>query len=563
VVATTFAVGGSRAATEGGARSTTNPPDAIDDTLATDEDTAGSVNVLGNDRTAPRGDPLSVTGWTEGAHGTVACAPTGACTYTPAAGFSGADSFTYTITDGSLGDSATVQVTVSPVNDAPKALDDELTTNADSASAVNVLANDGDPEGDALSVTTPAPTAQHGIVACASSGSCTYTPASGFSGGDSFDYGLGDGNGGSDTGQVTVTVNAVASPPAPPTQPPESADVTVTITQEVLPSASAAGSAAPATRVRYSITVSNNGPGVARNVLLDQDAPGGSAFDSVTTDTGSCSGSTTVRCAFGNLVSGQQAHVTTIVTVAQGGTATSTATVRAIGPDPREANNTASASLVVTVAPQQVDPVFGEAVNPVVVSGFVCAKLPGSNECVDVAGLTQIPVGSIVDARVGRVALTVATAAGTTETAELYEGEFQLLQAASVTEFRLTGGDFSVCTARPAKAKAKKAKKRKPAGLEAAPRKPIRRLWGNGKGTFRTRGRYGAGVVRGTVWLTEDFCNGTLVRVREGTVSVRDQVKNRTVTVTAGESYFAEAPAPKAAKAKKKTAKKRKPAGGR
>jgi uncharacterized repeat protein (TIGR01451 family) len=580
VVATTVAVGGSRAATDAGARSSTNPPDAIDDTLATDEDTAGVVDVLGNDRTAPRGAPLSVTASTDGAHGTASCTPAGACTYTPAADFSGADSFTYTITDGALGDTATVHVTVNPVNDAPQALDDELATNQDTPGAVNVLANDSDPEGDALTVTTPAPTAQHGTVVCASSGSCTYTPASGFSGSDAFDYGLGDGNGGSDTGRVTVTVNALVAPPAPPPPPPppppappeppqpESADVTVTITQEVLAPASVEGSAVSrGTRVRYSITVTNNGPGVARSVFLEQHPPGGASFDFVSTDTGSCSGSTTVSCAFGNLSSGQQAHVTTIATVAQDGTATSTASVRATGPDPREANNTASASLDVTAAPRQVDPVFGQAVSPVVVSGFVCVRLPGSNECVDVTTLAQIPVGSIVDTRVGRVALTVATVAGTTESAELYEGEFRVLQSTGATEFRLTGGDFSVCTVRPAKAKAKKAKKRKPAGLEAItaakPRKPIRRLWGDSKGSFRTGGRYGAATVRGTVWLTEDYCNGTLIRVREGAVSVRDLVRNTTVTVTAGKSYFAEAPAPKAAKAKAKKTKKRKPSGGR
>jgi ferric-dicitrate binding protein FerR (iron transport regulator) len=49
--------------------------------------------------------------------------------------------------------------------------------------------------------------------------------------------------------------------------------------------------------------------------------------------------------------------------------------------------------------------------------------------------------------------------------------------------------------------------------------------------------------------LTEDYCNGTLVRVQRGTVAVRDTVKKRTVLVTAGKSYFAEAPAAQPAKA--------------
>jgi hypothetical protein len=139
-----------------------------------------------------------------------------------------------------------------------------------------------------------------------------------------------------------------------------------------------------------------------------------------------------------------------------------------------------------------------------------------------------------------------------------------VLQAGPVTEFRLVGGDFSVCSVKPAKAKVKKAKrKRTPASVEQAkPRRPVRRLWGDGEGSFRTGGRYGAATVRGTIWLVEDYCNGTLIRVREGTVTVRDQVRKRTVTVSAGESYFVEAPAPKAAKAKPKAKKKatRKPA---
>jgi hypothetical protein len=56
--------------------------------------------------------------------------------------------------------------------------------------------------------------------------------------------------------------------------------------------------------------------------------------------------------------------------------------------------------------------------------------------------------------------------------------------------------------------------------LAAKRRKRVRRLWGDGKGRFRTRGRYGAGTVRGTKWLTKDRCDGTLVRVVRGRVAV-------------------------------------------
>jgi uncharacterized repeat protein (TIGR01451 family) len=553
VIATAIAVGGSSAVTDAAARGYTNPPDAVDDALTTDEDAAGTVNVLGNDVPPPRGAPLSVTGWTDGAHGTVGCAADGVCTYTPSANYSGPDSFTYTITDGQLGDSATVQVTVGPVNDPPNAVDDVLTIAQNTSGTVDVLANDSDLEGDGLTVSESANGA-HGTVTCAAS--CSYVPAAGYSGPDTFTYTVADGHGGSDSASVSVTVNATAAPPPPPPPPPEEeADVTVTITQEALPASVGA-------RIRYLITVANNGPGVARDVALEQRAPAGGSFESVSTDTGTCSGSSVLTCSFGSLSAGRQAHVTTIAALALGGTATSTANVRSSAPDPRVANNTALATLDVVATVAQADPVFGEAVVPVVVSGFVCVQLPTSDECVDAATVDQIPVGSTVDATRGRVGLTVETAAGTEEKAELYEGQFHVLQSASVTEFRLAGGDFSVCTAQPAKAKAKKAtKKRKPAALEQTkPRRPVRRLWGDGEGSFRTSSRYGSATVRGTVWLTEDYCNGTLFRVQRGSVTVLDLLKNRTVVVAAGKSYFAAAPVQKA-KAKPKKAKKRKPAG--
>lgn len=118
-----------------------------------------------------------------------------------------------------------------------------------------------------------------------------------------------------------------------------------------------------------------------------------------------------------------------------------------------------------------------------------------------------------------------------------------------ITEVVLVGGDFSICNPKkkqkrvlsaatkpkPKKAAAKPKRKPKP----KVNRRPVRRLWGNGKGSFRTRGRHAAATVCGTVWLTEDRCDGTLIRVREGVVSVRDFVLRRTVLVRAGRSYLA------------------------
>ena len=100
-----------------------------------------------------------------------------------------------------------------------------------------------------------------------------------------------------------------------------------------------------------------------------------------------------------------------------------------------------------------------------------------------------------------------------------------------VVEFRLAGGNFGVC-------------KRKLAAISAVkpPPKVVRHLWGSGKGRFRTRARYAAATVRGTVWLTADRCDGTLTRVTQGTVQVADFPRRKTVLVRAGKSYLAKSP---------------------
>jgi hypothetical protein len=66
-------------------------------------------------------------------------------------------------------------------------------------------------------------------------------------------------------------------------------------------------------------------------------------------------------------------------------------------------------------------------------------------------------------------------------------------------------------------------------------------LWGNGKGKFRTDGKYSSATVRGTIWLTQDRCDGTLTTVKRGIVSVRDFKRRKTVSVKAGHSYLARA----------------------
>jgi hypothetical protein len=114
-----------------------------------------------------------------------------------------------------------------------------------------------------------------------------------------------------------------------------------------------------------------------------------------------------------------------------------------------------------------------------------------------------------------------------------YGGRFGVDEAAAttskpVTVVRLAGGNFRQCDT----------------GNRSLAQKggaPVRRLWGKGKGRYRTRGRYSSGTVRGTSWITEDFCDGTRTRVFFGTVRVFDFVTKKTIVVKAGQSYFARA----------------------
>jgi VCBS repeat-containing protein len=190
-------------------------PVAVDDTASTTEATVVTVNALSND-SDPDGDSLAVTTVGAAAHGSVVIEPDFILTYTPAALFNGTDEFTYTISDGNGGTAtAKVTVTVGAVNDAPIAGNDLYATDEDTPLTIpapGVLANDNDPDGDALSAVL-VDNAAHGTLALHSDGSLTYTPAANFNGSDSFTYKANDGTVDSNTATVNITVNAVNDAP--------------------------------------------------------------------------------------------------------------------------------------------------------------------------------------------------------------------------------------------------------------------------------------------------------------------------------------------------------------
>jgi Ca2+-binding RTX toxin-like protein len=195
-----------------------NAPTAMDDVASVLEDQMVQIAVLGNDADAD-GDPLTVISAGSGTNGTTIVNADGTVTYKPDVGFSGMDSFSYTVSDGNGGsDTATVAVTVQPAensaaNAAPTAMDDVGSVLEDQMVQIAVLGNDTDPDGDALAVTSAASGA-NGTTVVNADGTITYTPNAGFSGTDSFSYTVDDGKGGSDTATVAVTVQPAGNPTA-------------------------------------------------------------------------------------------------------------------------------------------------------------------------------------------------------------------------------------------------------------------------------------------------------------------------------------------------------------
>ena len=159
-------------------------------------------------------------------------------------------------------------------------------------------------------------------------------------------------------------------------------------------------------------------------------------------------------------------------------------------------------------------------------------KLPGSKSFVTISAGQALPPGTVVD---------VSSGAGVTLTdpkgnQAAFYGDKDSVPSVFVyagvvggfVELRLAGGNFKSCPKRVTAAVSKKAK-------------PVRRLWGKGKGSFRTKGRYVTAAIRGTWWLTADLCDSSVVTVKEGVMTVRDLVKKKTLVVRAGKTYTAKA----------------------
>jgi uncharacterized repeat protein (TIGR01451 family) len=317
-------------------------------------------------------------------------------------------------------------------------------------------------------------------------------------------------------------------------------------------------------QITFTVTLFNHGPATATGVTVVNRLPPPELAEFVSgpdfcqPPSASQSGRDVV-CTPPNLGPGAGGDGPIVLHAVGEGALTYDAAAAANEPDPNEADNGASITATATPAADPPPPVCaprraaldrglpiapafgvlgcdgglpapaaGVTVNVRPAGGTVLFRPPDAPAAgfFTLAAGQQIPVGSTVDVSKGTVRLTAAAERNGTGIAkgEFSGGVFTLLQTGGrepITELRMTAGDFAVC-ASPVNAKRR-----------------VRRLFGDGRGRFRTRGRHSAATVRGTKWTMTDRCDGTLTTVRQGVVVVRDLAKHRNITLRTGGRYLA------------------------
>ncbi|HEX8085785.1 MAG TPA: PA14 domain-containing protein [Solirubrobacteraceae bacterium] len=187
-------------------------------------------------------------------------------------------------------------------------------------------------------------------------------------------------------------------------------------------------------------------------------------------------------------------------------------------------------------------PVAGETFNATPSGeGDVLVRRPADGQLIPLDRGASLPVGTHVDTREGGVELQTAPAAGVdrpTQDMHFEGGMFavgQRTRGSRVVEIDLLHGEFAEACGPLSKAERRAIRRRGAIARAAGRQRVLRRLWGKGKGRFRTRGRHAAATVRGTSWSIADRCDETSVRVHEGVVDVENLLTGNVVTLTAGE----------------------------
>jgi hypothetical protein len=178
--------------------------------------------------------------------------------------------------------------------------------------------------------------------------------------------------------------------------------------------------------------------------------------------------------------------------------------------------------------------VAGKSFNAEPVKGKVYFKCKGKKRQ-RLATATSLRFGCLIDATNGSMKLVSAANRSSTNTKSsvFFDGKFKVKEKRSskpITELRLAGKLAGCGHAVSAGRKASDSRRKRRRG---------RRLWGRGKGRFRTRGRRSTATVRGTTWLVYDRCDGsTYNKVTKGQLIVRDLVRHKTVRLRKGRRVY-------------------------
>ena len=198
------------ALTVGAGAAYADAPTAYDDAWTTGTGVPLSVSLYADDLD---GDPLTYAVVAGPSHGTLTgdCSDAD-CTYTPAAGYAGPDSFTWKANDGTSDSNvATFDIDVTAPA-APTAYDDSQT--AVTGAPLSVYLSADDPDGDPLTYSVVSGPSHGTLTGDCSDGDCTYTSGSAYTGPDSFTWKANDGTSDSNVATFALTVTAPGAPTA-------------------------------------------------------------------------------------------------------------------------------------------------------------------------------------------------------------------------------------------------------------------------------------------------------------------------------------------------------------
>jgi hypothetical protein len=186
-------------------------------------------------------------------------------------------------------------------------------------------------------------------------------------------------------------------------------------------------------------------------------------------------------------------------------------------------------------------PVAGESFNLELIDGNVELICPGEGERSRLIDFKQIPMGCLINTRNGEAKLTSSKgSSGELQDSHFWGGIFVATQEKGDNE------DVDLKLAGKRMCERRGSAKSSTATISRGRRGGGRRLWGSGKGNYKTSGSYGSATVVGTTWLVIDRCDSsTLFKVTDGTVWVRDFIKGKTIVLEEGEQYIAKALIPR------------------